>query len=100
MLGPLKWVGLGLATLLFLFFVTRHLRKREGEALAEPELAARDRAAACRSPSSRRRRADRERPTLVLPPRDAGPAAQALEELVDREPERVAAQVRAWMAED
>ncbi len=34
LLGPLKWVGLGLASLLFLFFMTRGMRKREGEALA------------------------------------------------------------------
>ena len=26
MLGPLKWVGLGLASLLFLFFMTRGLQ--------------------------------------------------------------------------
>src|SRR5918999_1742092 len=36
LLGPLKWVGIGLASLLFLFFMARHLRKREGEALATP----------------------------------------------------------------
>jgi flagellar M-ring protein FliF len=33
MLGPLKWVGLGLASLLFLFFMTRGLKKRESENL-------------------------------------------------------------------
>ena len=36
MLGPLKWVGIGIATLLFLFFMSRHLKKREGETLASP----------------------------------------------------------------
>ena len=36
LLGPLKWVGLGLATLIFLFFMARHLKKREGEALTAP----------------------------------------------------------------
>ena len=36
MLGPIKWAGLGLATLLFLFFTRRALKKREGEALAAP----------------------------------------------------------------
>jgi len=36
LLGPLKWVGLGIASLIFLFFMTRALRKREGEALARP----------------------------------------------------------------
>ena len=36
LLGPLKWVGLGLATLIFMFFMSRHLKRREGEALASP----------------------------------------------------------------
>ena len=36
LLGPLKWVGVGFASLLFLFFMSRSLRKREGEALAAP----------------------------------------------------------------
>jgi flagellar M-ring protein FliF len=36
MLGPIKWAGLGLATLLFLFFTRRALKKREGEALVAP----------------------------------------------------------------
>ena len=81
--------------------MTRSLRKREGEALAVAELAERDRAAACRSPSSRRRGSARpEHPTLVLPPREQDQSAQALEQLMDREPDRVAAQVRAWMSDD
>src|SRR3954452_8884235 len=33
LLGPIKWVGLGLASLLFLFFMTRGMRKRETENL-------------------------------------------------------------------
>ena len=36
MLGPLKWVGIGFASLLFLFFMSRSLRKREGEQMAKP----------------------------------------------------------------
>ena len=36
LLGPLKWVGLGLAALLFLFFMTRGMRKRESETLGTP----------------------------------------------------------------
>jgi flagellar biosynthesis/type III secretory pathway M-ring protein FliF/YscJ len=39
-------------------------------------------------------------PTLVLPPREQDQAAQALDQLMDREPDRVAAQVRAWMSDD
>ena len=41
-----------------------------------------------------------DRPTLILPPREQDQSAQALEQLMDREPERVAAQVRQWMSED
>ena len=44
MLGPLKWVGLGLAALLFLFFMARGMKKRENENLT-PALADRDRRA-------------------------------------------------------
>ena len=36
----------------------------------------------------------------MLPPREQDTSAQALEQLMEREPERVAAQVKQWMAED
>ena len=36
LLGPLKWVGLGLASLLFLFFMVRGMKKRESENLGTP----------------------------------------------------------------
>jgi flagellar M-ring protein FliF len=36
----------------------------------------------------------------VLPPREQDQSAQALEQLMKREPERVAAQVKQWMADD
>jgi flagellar M-ring protein FliF len=36
----------------------------------------------------------------VLPPRQPDLSHQALNQLMEREPERVAAQVRNWMAED
>ena len=36
LLGPLKWVGLGLAALLFLFFMARGMNKRENENLGTP----------------------------------------------------------------
>jgi flagellar M-ring protein FliF len=41
-----------------------------------------------------------DQPTLVLPPRAPDESAQALGQLMTREPERVAAQVRQWMSED
>ena len=102
LLGPLKWVGLGLAALLFLFFMARGMRKRENENLGTPawlteieepmslaQLEARtsgytlDHAAAA-----------------MLPPRVPDAHMHQLDQLMEREPERVAAQVKAWMAED
>jgi flagellar M-ring protein FliF len=102
LLGPLKWVGLGLATLIFLFFMARHLKKREGEALTapawlreieEPTPLSQLEAPAINAPNQ-------DRPTLVLPPRQQDQSAQALSQLMDREPERVAAHVRQWMSEE
>ncbi len=99
MLGPLKWVGLGLATLIFMFFMTRSLRKREGDALASPswltEIEQPVPLAQLEAPQPQS-----QQPTLVLPPREQDRPSQALDQLMDREPDRVAAQVRAWMAED
>ena len=100
MLGPIKWVGLGLATLLFMFFMTRSLRKREGDAIASPswltEIEQPVSLAELESPRATRP----EHETLVLPPRSQDQSAQALEQLMDREPDRVAAQVRTWMSDD
>ena len=88
--------------LLFLFFMTRGLRKREGEALGTPAwlteieepvslAAARGRTAAPTSTAPRRR---------CCPPRVPDASLHQLDQLMEREPERVAAQVRQWMAED
>jgi flagellar M-ring protein FliF len=100
MLGPIKWVGLGLATLVFMFFMARSLRKREAEALASPgwltEIEQPVSLAELEAPRIPRP----EHPTVVLPPREQDQAAQALEQLMEREPDRVAAQVRQWMADD
>ena len=41
-----------------------------------------------------------EQRTMILPPRAQAESAQALEQLMAREPDRVAAQVRQWMSED
>ncbi len=103
LLGPLKWVGVGFAALLFLFFMTRSLRKREGETLATPAWLHRDRGA---RPARRARAADAgpaggaAHPTIKLPPRAPDTNLQAIDQLMEREPERVAAQVKQWMAED
>ena len=39
-------------------------------------------------------------PTITLPPRAPDANLQAIDQLMEREPERVAAQVKNWMAQD
>jgi len=103
MLGPIKWVGLGLATLLFLFFTRRALKKREGEALAAPAwLTEIEEPMALADLEQRTRRLDLggDAPTIQLPPRVPDTSLRQLDQLMEREPERVAAQVKQWMSED
>ena len=103
LLGPIKWVGLGLASLLFLFFMTRGLRKREGENLGTPAWLT-----TIEEPMSLAQLEARTSPgfqldqasTAMLPPRVPDATLHQLDQLMEREPERVAAQVKQWMAED
>jgi flagellar M-ring protein FliF len=101
MIGPIKWGLLGLAALVFAFFTWRFLRRRESEPLAEP--------AWLREITEPVRLAELERgpgivastaPTVTLPTRRRDESMQKLDQLVEREPERVAAQVRQWMSEE
>ena len=101
MLGPLKWVGIGIATLLFLFFMSRHLKKREGETLASPAwLSEIEEPVSLAELEQQTQVMGRANPTITLPPRAPDTALQAIDQLMEREPERVAAQVKQWMAED
>jgi flagellar M-ring protein FliF len=97
LLAPLKWVGLGLAALLFLFFMTRALRKREAESLGTPAWLKE-----IEEPISlaQLEQATAQMPNAGLPPRVPDASLHQLDQLMEREPERVAAQVRQWMAED
>lgn len=108
----MKAGAIGLGALLFLFFVTRHLRRREEDPFAEEPSWLK----ALPKPQEE----EVEEPTLQLPsppdirPEDldfsppdeahsvfkTDPRAIALEELVVREPERVAQQLRTWITED
>jgi flagellar M-ring protein FliF len=91
-LGYAKYALLGLASLLFLFFLTRHLRRRENEALADPTwLRQLD------APTPIAQLADGPPPSLVPA---SNPRRRQIEEVVAKEPERVAAAVRGWMTED
>jgi flagellar M-ring protein FliF len=101
-LGFAKYIVAGLGLLAFLFFVTRHLRRRENQTLLGQPVWLRE----IESPTSL---AELERgmngydDTMALPRArrpEPNPVRAELEELVDREPERVAHQVRAWMNEE
>jgi flagellar M-ring protein FliF len=98
--GILKGVGIGLGALFFLFFVTRHLRKRErGELIDEP---------------SWLRSLEAAQPKELMPMPDfadagaandvtiatADPRRQHLDGIIKDEPERVAAHLRSWITED
>jgi flagellar M-ring protein FliF len=98
-LSDAKYGAVGLGALLFLFFVTRMLRRRERESLAgEPTW--------LRELEHRRTLAEFERESVEAPPPikqlrpHVNTAKRQVEDLVDRDPDRVAMQVRAWMAED
>lgn len=93
-----KWVGLGIAAALFLFFVTRALRKRENEALGDARwLTEIDEP----RPLAALTAGGDEQPTQSMPDQPSASAArQQVGEMVDKEPEKVAQQLRAWMSEE
>jgi flagellar M-ring protein FliF len=92
MLGYAKYALVGLGALIFLFFMTRMIKRRERESFGQPtwlrELET-PRSLAALSGGD----------TQVLAPNPNIPRRQ-VEQLVEREPDRVAQQVRAWMSED
>ncbi len=88
---PLKYAGIGLASILFLFFVTRALRRRETEALPMPTWLT--------EIEGPRPLAELER-HVAAPVAPADPRRQTVEALVNDQPERVAQQLRAWISED
>jgi flagellar M-ring protein FliF len=96
-MGAAKWVGLGIAAALFLFFVTRALRKRENEPLGDARwLTEIDEPRPLAELT-----AGGGAPTQSLPGQPGtSPARQHVGEMVDKEPEKVAQQLRAWMAEE
>ena len=99
--GILKGVGIGFGALLFLFFVTRHLRKRErGELIDEPSWlksleAAQPKAELMPMPDFSADGAATEVSIATADPR-----RQQLDNIIHDEPERVAAHLRSWITED
>jgi flagellar M-ring protein FliF len=100
LLGPLKWVGLGLGSLLFLFFITRGMKRREGEGLGTPSWLTEIEEPVSLAALEAQTGAVPDAVTQMLPPRVPDATLHQLDQLMEREPERVAAQVKAWMAED
>jgi flagellar M-ring protein FliF len=100
--GFLKYILAGLGLLAFLFFVTRHLRRREAETLmGEPvwlrEIEAPTTIAELEAGGGYRLGPGEQGGRMA---RESNPIRGELENLVDSEPERVAQQVRAWMNEE
>ncbi len=109
MLGYAKYVLLGLGAMLFLFFSTRSLRRREKEAIAEPvwlrELQAPIRLSELERETARR-------PTEAMAAVGGGPAAgngalphgsdarRQVEQLAESDPDKLAQQVRSWIQEE
>jgi flagellar M-ring protein FliF len=94
MIGYAKYALVGLGALVFLFFMTRMIKRRERESFGQPTWL---------------RELETPRPLAALG--GGGGDTQVLaapvnvprrqvEQLVEREPDRVAQQVRAWMSED
>ena len=87
-----KYALLGLAALLFLFFITRHLRRRENEVLADPSWL---RQLEAPTPIAQLE-AEGPPPSLIV---QNNPRKKQIEEVVTKEPERVAVALRTWMNE-
>ena len=91
-----KWAGLGLASLLFLFFVRRALRRRESaDLIGEPVWLHQ-----IESPRPVGELAAGEAGTQPLLTSNPNRRRQQVEQAVQREPERVVQALRGWMAED
>jgi flagellar M-ring protein FliF len=98
--GILKGLGIGLGALLFLFFVTRHLRRRErAELVDEPSWlkALEDKQSKQLMPMPDFA-PDAEATDVVIATAD--PRRQHLDNIIHDEPERVAAHLRTWITED
>ncbi len=102
MIGYAKYGLVGLGALLFLFFTSRMLKRRENEAfqgvptwlreLESPRSLAELEAGAELDTEGAQRFKQLRSPINV--------ARQQVDDLVDRDPDRVAAEVRRWMSED
>jgi flagellar M-ring protein FliF len=102
-----KYGLVGLGALLFLFFVTRMVRRREREGLMGEPTWLRELDVPRSLPALQRADGGAvmgagDSPTQVIPTLQSpvNVARRQVEDLVDRDADRVAQQVRAWMSED
>ena len=106
MFGDVKYVLIGLGALAFLFFMRRGLRRSENEQFAGSPTWLRELdapRALSELEGGQPQMVDLEGGDPVSVARLRSPinvARQQVEELVDRDPERVASQIRQWMTED
>ncbi|MGO9490154.1 MAG: flagellar basal-body MS-ring/collar protein FliF [Solirubrobacteraceae bacterium] len=108
-LGMAKYALLGIGAVLFLFFTTRSIRKREKEAIEEPRWL-RELEAPVRLSELEREITRRPADMLASSSPQNGAAANGsppgqdirkqVEQLADSDPDRVAQQLRTWMQED
>ena len=94
---PLKYAGIGLASILFLFFMTRALRRREQEALPMPTWLTEIEGP---RPLAELEQSTSAAKALAAVGAPAEPARSTVDSLVQEQPERVAQQLRAWISED
>lgn len=97
--GYVKYLVLGLGSLIFLMLIARLLRRREREPFAGTPTWLRELEAPRPLAVLEQEHQDAQ-PTVMQLRTPVNPARLQIEDLVEREPDRVAAQVRAWMAED
>jgi len=97
-MGYAKYGAVGLGLLAFLFFVMRHLKKRERESLGEPTWLRQIEAPTTLADLE----AGRTTRMGALAGEMPGPTATRLsaERIAEEDPERVAQQIRTWMQED
>jgi flagellar M-ring protein FliF len=98
MLDYAKYAAAGLGLLGFLFFVMRHLKRRERESLGEPTW--------LRQIEAPTTLADLEAgrttriPAVAAEMPGPSPSRLSAESIAEKDPERVAQQIRTWMEED
>jgi flagellar M-ring protein FliF len=92
-IGYAKYVLMGLALMVFLFFMTRHLKKREDETLMRKPTWLNE----IEAPTSLAELEASTDVAVAMPSESV--TKKGVQELADRSPDRVAEQVRMWMNE-